>query len=337
MIWESENARLALLELVSHGTLKRRHIQRDAYDTLAALPWTRLTGRRDEIGLAEERKEDLVELIDRAWPEWQNVLADLNAAGLPPTPEGYSRLRDIERAADIPELPDRINRRTAAALVATHSKASLTGARRQALGEIAPTQDGSIRLRPPPDLSARTAKGTLDLAQVAAVLGEVSIPERALLDELTFEGSVRAVLLIENLGAWRDLPPPPNWLLAYVPGWDTATVARLLDRIEKSIEDIPVIHFGDIDPNGVRIMLHLRKRISNLRWFLPRFWFDLADTTAHRTTWPQDLDLGFAPARVQELASRGLWLEQERIILDPRIPDALEEVLAISPWGQTTR
>ncbi|MBF2758892.1 MAG: DUF2399 domain-containing protein [Ectothiorhodospiraceae bacterium AqS1] len=330
MIWEDKNARLALLELISQGSLKRRHTQRRAYHVLADLPWTQPTGRRDEIGIAEERRDNLVELIDRVWPEWQSALEDLSAAGLPPTPEGHARLRDIKRAADIPEdLPDRINRRTAAALVAAHSKATLTCARKQALGEIAQTQDGSIRLRPPLRLTARTTRGTLDLAQIATVLGEVSIPERALLDDLTFQGSVRAVLLIENLGSWRDLPPPPNWLLAYVPGWDTATVARLLDRLDHSIEGIPVIHFGDIDPNGVRIMLHLRKRIPNLKWFLPEFWFDLAPTTAQTTTWPQDLDLTFAPACVRRLASQGQWLEQERITLDPRTLAALEEALAI--------
>ncbi len=328
MIWESDNARLALLELMSRGTLKRRHNQREAYDFLADLPWTRATGRRDEIGVVEERRDEIVGLIDRVWPKWRGVLADLVAAGLSSTPEGYGRLRDIERAAHIPDLPEHINRRTAAALVATHSKVSLTAARREALGEIDPTQDGSIRLRPPTELLARTAHGSVDLGQIAAVLGEVSIPERALLGGLTFEGNVRAILLIENLGAWRDLPSPPNWLLAYVPGWDTATVGLLLDRIE----GIPVMHFGDIDPNGVRIMLHLRKRVPNLRWFLPEFWFDLAKLSGLRAPWPQDLDLDFAPARVRELAAHGLWLEQERIVLDPRTPDALESALITEPF-----
>jgi hypothetical protein len=262
-------------------------------------------------------------LIDRVWPAWRNVLADLVAAGLPPTPEGYGRLLDAERAAGIPELPERINRRTAAALTASHSKASLTEARRGVLGETDPTHDGSIRLRPPAGLSARTAFGIVDLSGIAAVLGEVSIPERALLDGLAFEGSIRAVLLVENLGAWRDLSPPPGWLLAHVPGWDTATVDYLLDRVS----GIPIVHFGDIDPNGIRIMLHLRRRAPGLKWFLPEFWFEFADACGLRATWPQDLDLDFAPAPVRKLAARGLWLEQERIVLDPRMPDALEAVL----------
>jgi hypothetical protein len=333
VIWESDNARLALLELLSRGTLKRRRAQVEAYDALAELPWTRATGRRDEIGVVVDRRTKLAGLIDRVWPGWRNVLADLVAAGLPPTPEGYGRLLDSQRAAGIPELPERINRRTAAALTAAHSKASLTEARMGALGETDPTHDGSIRLRPPAGLSARTANGVVDLSGIAAVLGEVSIPERALLDGLAFEGTVRAILLVENLGAWRDLSPPPGWLLAHVPGWDTATVGHLLDRVS----GIPVVHFGDLDPNGVRIMLHLRGRAPHLKWFVPEFWFELVNTDGLRARWPQDLDLDFAPAQVRELATRGLWLEQERIVLDPRMADALEAALAAGPPGEPSR
>jgi len=329
VIWESDNARLALLELLSRGRLKRRRTQLDAYDALAELPWTRATGRRDEMGVVEDRRTELVGLIDRVWPAWRDVLADLVAAGLSPTPDGYGRLLDMERAAAIPELPKRINRRTAASLTASHSKASLTEARRGALGGTDTSHDGSIRLRPPDGLSARTANGTVDLSGIAMVLGEVSIPERALLDGLAFEGSIRAVLLVENLGAWRDLSTPPGWLLAHVPGWDTATVGHLLDRIE----GVPVVHFGDLDPNGVRIMLHLRRRAPNLKWFVPEFWFELVETCGLQTTWPQDLDLDFAPAPVRALAARGLWLEQERIVLDPRMADALEAVLAVETPG----
>ena len=333
MIWESDDARLALLELLARGTLKRRRAQSEAYEALAELPWTRATGRRDEIGVVEERRAELAGLIDRVWPAWRDVLSDLVAAGLSPTPEGYDRLLDSERAAAIPELPERINRRTAAALTATSSKASLTDARRGALGETDPVHDGSIRLRPPAGLSARTPTGAVDLSAIASVLGEVSIPERALLDGLVFEGSIRAMLLVENLGAWRDLSPPPGWLLAHVPGWDTATAGHLLDRLC----GIPVVHFGDVDPNGVRIMLHLRGRAPNLKWFLPGFWFELADVCGLRATWPQDLDLEFAPAQVRELAARSLWLEQERIVLDPRMADALEVALAVEPFDEPSQ
>ena len=71
MIWENDYARLALLELLSRGSLKRRRTQLEAYDALAELPWTRATGRRDEIGVVEERRTELAGLIDRVWPAWR--------------------------------------------------------------------------------------------------------------------------------------------------------------------------------------------------------------------------------------------------------------------------
>ena len=40
--------------------------------------------------------------------------------------------------------------------------------------------------------------------------------------------------------------------------------------------------------------------------------------------WPDDLDLDAAPTLIRELASRGLWLEQELIAVDPRLRAALE-------------
>jgi hypothetical protein len=175
-------------------------------------------------------------------------------------------------------------------------------------------------LRPPAGLVARTTQGVVDLAAIANVLGEVAIPERAFLDGLQLEGELRAALLVENLGAWRDLPRPAGFLLAHVPGWDTATVVHLLDRVAH----VPVIHFGDLDPNGVRIYLHLRDRRPDLRWFVPAFWAELVDSYGLRAPWPADLDLSAAPALVRDLAARGLWLEQERLVLEHRIGEALE-------------
>ena len=77
MNWRSEAARLALLELLVRGSLKRRRAQASAWDALDELPWTRRTGRRDEVGLVEERRHELVALLGRVWPEWGEVLAAL--------------------------------------------------------------------------------------------------------------------------------------------------------------------------------------------------------------------------------------------------------------------
>lgn len=319
-MWNSTDERLALLELLVRGVLKRRRSQAAAYAALAELPWTRASGRRDEIRLVEERRNELVALIERVWPQWQAALVELTARGLPPTPEGWGRLEDARRSERLDELPELLNRRTAAGLAAPHSKATLTERRLAALGDVQPTHDGAVRLRPPAGLVARTPRGAVDLSAIAGVLGEVAIPERALLEGLRFDGTIGAVLFVENLGAWRDLPGLDGWLFAHVAGWDTATVVQLL----AIITDVPVVHFGDLDPNGVRIVAHLRQWRADLRWFVPPFWEELVETHGQRSPWPVDLDLAAAPALVQRLAERGIWLEQEPLVVDPRIGPALE-------------
>lgn len=323
MMWQTPEERLALLELLVSGSLKRRQAQALVYDALAELPWTRATGRRGEIALVEKRRPELVALIDRVWTAWGESLTDLTARGLPPTPEGWSKLQDARRAERLPTLPGQLNRRTAAALAAPHSKAVLTERRLAALGDTETTHDGSVRLRPPQGLVARTCRGAIDLTAVAAVLGEVAIPDRAFKQGLMLEGTIRAVLFVENLGAWRDLIALEGWLFAHVPGWDTATVVQLLDRLGP----VPVIHFGDLDPNGVRVFLHLRERCPGLLWFVPSFWRELVESKAQRAPWPADLDLREAPELVRELVHRSLWLEQEPLVVDGRIAKALEAML----------
>jgi hypothetical protein len=322
-MWQTTEERLALLELLVRGTLKRRRSQLATWNALAELPWARRTGRRDELGLVEDRRAELAALLARVWPAWGEGLAELTARGLPPTPDGWTALEDARRAEGVPALPRRLNRRTAAALAAPHSKATLTDRRLAALGDVEATHDGSVRLRPPRGLMARTSRGAVDLAAVAAVLGEVSLPERALKDGLELAGPLRAVSLVENLGAFCDLPAIDGWLFVHVAGWDTATVSRLLERLAH----VPVLHFGDLDPNGVRIFQHLRGQHPGLRWFVPSFWEEFVESKGLRGTWPDDLALDDAPTLVRELAARGLWLEQEALVVDPRTPAALEAML----------
>jgi hypothetical protein len=73
----------------------------------------------------------------------------------------------------------------------------------------------------------------------------LTAPRRSALGRVqVFDGPTRALVTVENLGAWRDMPCPPNTLLAHVPGWDTATARRLLS----TLAPLPVLHFGDLNP-----------------------------------------------------------------------------------------
>lgn len=331
-MWSEYPARLALLEFWAQGTLRRRISQAQAWEHLAELPWTRRTGRRDELQIVEARREEIRSLLDRVWPGWAEALDRLRAAGLSVDERGWQKLADQERADRRPEeLPARLNQRTATAVVAPHSKAELTESRREVLGEIDVTRDGLVRLRPHVGLAVRRSEATLDVEAVVRLLGELVITERALRDGTELGGErPAALLLVENLGAYLDLIPPPGWMVALVPGWDTATVRALLGKLG----EVPVVHFGDLDPNGVRIVRHLLAVRPDLRWAVPGFWSEHVEARALRRTWPEDLDLTDAPALVRDLAARGLWLEQEIIALDPRLTGALARVLEDGADGQ---
>lgn len=51
---------------------------------------------------------------------------------------------------------------------------------------------------------------------------------------------------------------------------------------------------------------------------------------AQKREWPDDLDLADAPVLVRSLAQQRLWMEQKRLVLDPRLLDAMDKVLARS-------
>ncbi len=320
-MWDRDEDRLALLELLEAGRLRRRTGQGETWTLLDQLPWTRRTRRRDEFELVPEHQSTLVELLDRVWPDWRLWSQALADRGLGPTPTDWRRLQDVLRADGVADLPARLNRRTATSVVAPHSKSRLSLIRRAALGDTTVTHDGIVRIRPPSGLRFVRGDAAIEATEIAGILGEVAITERALLDGTVLDGgAVRAALLVENLGPYQDLEPPDQWLVVHVPGWDTATV-RLFLRL---LPHVPIVHFGDLDPAGVRIFRHLRQIHSELKWAVPDFWGEHIERRALPGEWPDDLDLDGTPTLILELASRGLWLEQELIAVDPRLRAALE-------------
>ena len=335
MMWSDDANRMAILELVHSGSLRRREGQREAWAWLSELAWTKPTRRRNEIAIVESRRAELEAMLDSRWAEWRGVARRLAEAGLPITHTGWKRLEDEERATASVPFSQRLNHKTAAAQVASHSKATLTDTRRGALEGVELTRDGTVRLRPNAGLVLRAGAIEIEASRVAAVTGEVVLTERALLDGTTPAGTPpAAVLLVENLGPFVDMAVPDGWMAVHVPGWNTSTARRLLDGIDASI---PVVHFGDLDPEGVQIGNHLREHYPRLRWAVPDFWRECVPDRALKGTWPEDLDLSDAPALVHALSQAGLWLEQETICLDTRLPRVLEEVLGKHGGDDTRR
>ena len=88
-MWERIEDRLALLELLTMGVLRRRSAQLTAHTWLSELSWTLASGRRDEFALVPERRSELVALLNRVWPVWRDEHVALLEAGEPPTPAGW--------------------------------------------------------------------------------------------------------------------------------------------------------------------------------------------------------------------------------------------------------
>lgn len=84
-----------------------------------------------------------------------------------------------------------------------------------------------------------------------------------------------------------------------------------------------------MDPNGVRIFHHLRSVRPGLRWFTPGFWIDYVERNDLRKDWPEAFESFEEPELLRKLRREGKWLEQESIVLDPRLLDELEDLLAI--------
>jgi hypothetical protein len=318
-------SRVALLELAATGRLRRRAGQADTWEELAALPWTRRTSRRDELELVPERRMELEMLLERVWPQWREVLDRTRRAGLRPDERGVAEAARMDRAGRAPTAPARrLHVKTAAAAFAAHSKATLPDGEVAALAGVELTGDGLIRLRPSAGLALRRGEREYSAAELGAISGEIVLTDRALRDGTRLAGRrPMALVLVENLGAYIDLGPPDDLLVAHVPGWNTAMVQQLLDECG----GIPVLHFGDLDPAGWRIHRHLLSLAARASWFAPAFWEEYIDSHGLPCEWPEEARLDPVPL-ARRLAERGLWLEQEVIAIDERIGPALREASA---------
>jgi len=322
-MWDRQEHKLALLELIATGKLRKRHSQTIAWEWLAQLSWTRESGRREEIALDEGRASEGTRLLDQVWPDWPDVLAELQSADLPVSERGWRQLQDMDRARVAAGLPPRLNRRTALAQVGAHSKTTLSRTLQASLASTNLTHDGTVRLRPSLGLEITCGDAALKADTIAALLGEVILTERALLAGTRFGGILpRCLLTVENLGPYLDISVPAGCLVAHVPGWDTRTIRMVFDLLPA----VPCVHFGDLDPNGVRIVRHLRKLRPTIEWLVPDFWSDQITAKGLKAEWPADLNLDDAPPLVQELAREHVWMEQEIIALDPRLADAIAEL-----------
>lgn len=320
-MWHEQEHRIALLELIQTGKLTRRSAQETAWQELLVLGWARRTGRATELTLVPTFRAEIEETLDHCWPGWRLVQAELLGRSLPPTPAGLQQLDGQHRAERSGELPHRLNQRTAAAVLAPHSKARLGAVARARIASNKVTTDYVMRLRSCGGLCLQRDGATYDAAELERVQGELILSERALLDGTTLIGHPRAALLVENIGPFVDFPPLSGWLLVHVPGWATQGARKLLSMFPNT----PALHFGDLDPEGLEIYCHLCEVRPDLIWVVPEWLTDYVPTHGQPVEWPRVPALDTAPPLIRKLAQEGLWIEQEALVLDERLRPWLEQ------------
>ena len=83
-----------------------------------------------------------------------------------------------------------------------------------------------------------------DARRLASLLGELVLVDRALRDGARLVGKEpRAVLTVENLGAYQDAVVSDDVLVPHVPGWNTRTTRDLL----KGLDEVPVIRVSRVE------------------------------------------------------------------------------------------
>ena len=321
-MWHEPAHRVALLELLQTGSLQKRVAQSVAWQELLQLGWTRRTRRQDQLALVPRFRSAVEQVLDGSWPDWRSCLDKLTERNLPPTESGLLTLLREQRLQTAVQLPQRVNQRTAAAAIGEHSKARLGDSVQQSLQTCEVTSDYVVRLRGCGGLSLTHNGKIYDASMFEKVQGELLLSERGFLDGTTIHGTPAALLFVENVGPFVDLNPQAGWLLVHVPGWNTHAAKRLFEQYP----EVPALHFGDLDPEGLQIFRHLRQTRPDLRWVVPDWIFDYVMSHGLPKEWPDTLEVADAPPVIRKLAEQRRWVEQEALVFDDRLWPALHEI-----------
>jgi hypothetical protein len=323
MNWENEALRAAALRLLLTHRVLRAKSSTVLLIELEELGFVGPTLRTQEYKLHIGKEDAFRDYLLMRWPQFPLAEAAFRCR---PHAVSAIALREHRRALRaLPPHVTQLNRKTWSAWAGAHSKSG----RRTPPAGITLTADGTLRLRPSAGLGFVTGGGArLPLDEWGRALGEVSIPERALAGAWRLAGAMpRMVLTVENIGAFVDFQAPPWLLIAHAPGWDTRLATRFLGGLPP---DLLWLHFADIDPNGLRIGLSLRRPGSDRR---PRPWIPRAAQillSTHALPLKQAWPVETLPAELRadpllsELIATQRWLEHEPLVLLPELVEELQ-------------
>lgn len=315
MDWGNPEYRVAMLRLWATRALRRTRKAQPLTEHLLGLGWVTQSPRRSELVLNELGASRLPSLLDRIWPDWRQTLRQLKDAAMPL--DAKSLLKLARKTGPPQTLPARLHHKTYAALAGAHSKSLPAG--KGLRSDLTLTTDGLLRIRPNEGLVLCLGAKRLSCDDLTALVGEVVLPERALLDGILPSGILpKAIMTVENLGPFVDMPKPPELLLIHQPGWNTPLSLMFIETLGS---EPSWYHFGDLDPEGMCIYQHLNQKGRKAELFLPSLWDDYEEAYSQLLSdaWPEMTVASFSQPLLKKLFAAGKWLEQEPVILDERL------------------
>ncbi len=110
-------------------------------------------------------------------------------------------------------------------------------------------------------LALRTPDALLDLAPFRP---SVALSAATLRAAAVAACAARWVVTVENATSFTELlaQRPPELLAISVGGFASPTAVELLRAIRAARPDLPLLHWGDLDAGGLRILAHLRRQIG---------------------------------------------------------------------------
>jgi hypothetical protein len=317
---EMEWSKLALmLRLLIDGWSPEQPGATDEAASFFRVGWV----RRERGNIVTANAREIRERLELLSPGLEEMALAAKRLNLNPFTRGGHRMA-ARAAKGLPPMPKHISRKVAGAWLKPHSKHALSEEEAAAAGIEQLLGDGLFRIRSTGPLSVVNREGrSSDLQHNTSVYGEASLPERFLDRCNHMIGRPRAVIMVENAGAFTELPLPEGMVAVHVPGND-ASATKLL----RLLPDVPVLHFGDWDQRGREASRRVRGAASAagcpFSWVCPAWLSDYIETHAMKVTgvpWRAPFD--DLPEPVACLAKRGIWIEQEPLTLDSRLSEEL--------------
>lgn len=246
--------------------------------------------------------------LDALRPSWREDAQLLRGANLDPlNPAHWASVEGLRAS---PATAGMVHRKTWNAATSAGSKAAS-----RLRSDAIQTDDWCLRGRVNCATLLVTGEKNVDLGELTRALTEFAIPERGWRQARGFGGQLpQLVLTVENIGALVDLAIPPKTMVLYSQGKAYQGAIAVL----QALEDVPWVHFGDLDPAGFLLAERMARLVERpLHFYVPTFAAEyLLRKRPAKKKWRVD---GWTQPTVMQLALANSWLEQELFLLDPRL------------------